>query len=407
MVDSLEGEWTDSEEEYLKGNYKEKTAKEIAETLSRSRESVYNKARNLGIKSGRAGPGQKWTEKEREFLKENIDKKTPKEIGEELGRSKHSVFRKRKELGLETPFVGIGRGWTDEEIDYLVENYDEKTAEEIGDELNRSIDSVQGKVKNLGLDTKRVGSGKEWTEREEDFLKSNYEDMTAHEIANELDRTFHSVVEKGENLGLSFREVDFDDEPSPNLAYVLGVIEGDGCVFEGDNEYRVILSVKDKEFAESFRNALTNIGLNPLMRTVANQGKNEIQMYRVQASSKIFVKWYQELNLEYIKKYLETDEMKKGFIRGFYESEGTLSIDKRKNRCFSIKIANIDEKLMKFVKNILVELEFSPSSLGEKEHNWDDRSWLMYHLRVGGSDEAERFLKEIGSVIPRKSLSRI
>ncbi|KXA99920.1 hypothetical protein AKJ42_02180 [candidate division MSBL1 archaeon SCGC-AAA261C02] len=199
------------------------------------------------------------------------------EIANQLERSRHSVWRKKEELGLETPFFAIGRKWTTDEINYLVKNYAEKTAEKIGNKLDRSTDSIHGKAKELGIESHRSGLGEVWDEREVDFLKSNYGNMTAEEIASKLERSFHSVTGKAEELGLRFREVPFEKSPSNELGYILGVLHGDGCVAEYHGErhsYHIVLSVKDESFAQSFKEALGKIGLNPFIRIATKQGGN-------------------------------------------------------------------------------------------------------------------------------------
>ncbi|KXA99916.1 hypothetical protein AKJ48_02145 [candidate division MSBL1 archaeon SCGC-AAA261O19] len=128
-------------------------------------------------------------------------------------------------------------------------------------------------------------------------------------------------------------------------------------------------------------------------------------MYRVEASSKPFCEWWNELTYSKVEKLLETNEMKREFIRGFYESEGTLNVPKRKSRRPSIKMATSDEELAKFVKSLLEELGYSPT-FSQRKHEWNDRSWVMYHLRLSTS-ETQKFLKKIGSVIYMKSLSRV
>jgi len=55
--------------------------------------------------------------------------------------------------------------------------------------------------------------------------------------------------------------------PSPILAYVLGVLKGDGSVIirrtAHGTEYRIQLSVVDEPFANSFCEALKQLGMRP------------------------------------------------------------------------------------------------------------------------------------------------
>ena len=62
-------------------------------------------------------------------------------------------------------------------------------------------------------------------------------------------------------------------DPSPELAYVIGVIFGDGSVSfkKRDYKYRIRLKVVDREFAEEFKRCLEALGLKPSLRLVKGQ----------------------------------------------------------------------------------------------------------------------------------------
>ena len=110
--------------------------------------------------------------------------------------------------------------------------------------------------------------------------------------------------------------------PSPTLAYVLGVILGDGSVsvISSCRAYRVELRTVDEVFARSFCNALKGLGLNPKMYCQKRKERGLTDIYYVCAHSKVFVEWYRNLTSNDIKRiaFLYPKE----FIRGFYESEG-------------------------------------------------------------------------------------
>lgn len=52
-------------------------------------------------------------------------------------------------------------------------------------------------------------------------------------------------------------------EPSPALAYIVGVYLGDASVSENAYKYRIRLKVVDIDFADAFWKALKNINVNP------------------------------------------------------------------------------------------------------------------------------------------------
>ena len=60
--------------------------------------------------------------------------------------------------------------WTEEEINFLKENWNKKTHKQIAKELNRSISSIANKTRKMRL----VDNTSKWTKEEEDFLKENW-----------------------------------------------------------------------------------------------------------------------------------------------------------------------------------------------------------------------------------------
>jgi intein-encoded DNA endonuclease-like protein len=127
--------------------------------------------------------------------------------------------------------------------------------------------------------------------------------------------------------------------PSKDLAYILGVIKGDGSVMLRD--YVIKLTVKDKVFAESFLRSLNNIGLNSHMSIYKHKKKI---YYQVRAFSKNFYLWYKNLKLEEIIKGFESD-----FLRGFYESEGSCC------KKIYLIITNTDKLLINLILSILTK----------------------------------------------------
>lgn len=89
------------------------------------------------------------------------------------------------------------RSWTDEEIDFLKNNYPRLDYEYIADELKRSVESVKGKIVRLGLK-----SGHYWTEEEVEYLKSNYQIKSYKELSIEMNRKPDAIKAKVYKLKL-------------------------------------------------------------------------------------------------------------------------------------------------------------------------------------------------------------
>lgn len=132
-----------------------------------------------------------WTEEEINFLKENWSTKTHKEIAKELNRSISSIANKTRKLRL----VDNSSKWTDEEVEFLKENYF-KDVNFLADKLNKTCDAVKSKRFKLGL-----AVSNKWSKEEEQFLIENWnkdEDF----LVKHLSRNINSIRQKGYRMGL-------------------------------------------------------------------------------------------------------------------------------------------------------------------------------------------------------------
>lgn len=66
--------------------------------------------------------------------------------------------------------------YTKEEIDFIKNNYDKMTAEEIADKLGRSVKGVRNKIERLGIKLSELERNQpyQWSESEINLLKKNY-----------------------------------------------------------------------------------------------------------------------------------------------------------------------------------------------------------------------------------------
>lgn len=193
-----------------------------------------------------------------------------------------------------------------------------------------------------------------------------------------------SSPEVRRQLSMKLRK-KFTPRPGPILAYVLGVLLGDGSVYKsqsarGSYSYHVSLYVKDRLFAEKFAEALTKIGLDPHVYIYKNG------YHRVQAINGGFYEWYKSLGLEQISSLVRGFEDR--LVCGFYESEGSIGVNKSRLR---IQIGNKHKELLFMIQNIL--------------QNWNIKSWVCgpyqdyFKLHVTGDDRVKRFLQIIGPCI--------
>jgi len=142
-------------------------------------------------------------------------------------------------------------------------------------------------------------------------------------------------------------------KPSKELAYVLGVLVGDGCVTRGGKgTYVVKLRTASRIFANKFKEHLEKIGLSPSINVERRSKINPKwkDIYVVRAVSKIFYDFYKSLDLNKIRQLIRGFEIE--FLQGFYESEGSLDFRKRYKH-LRIRIVNTNYELLKLVRNII------------------------------------------------------
>lgn len=169
-----------------------------------------------------------------------------------------------------------------------------------------------------------------------------------------------------------------DLTPSPVLAYILGVIVGDGSVnvhnvkkpkYKGQRRNLIRLNVIHYEFAKSFFDALREIGLNPCIFIMDGATPNHHPQWHVGAHSFTFALFYQDLrqDLEMMKEFIEKcPNGNEHFLRGFYESEGSYYIQVRRAKGRRewngkhLTMSNTDTALIALVIGFLKDLGFHP-----------------------------------------------
>lgn len=92
-----------------------------------------------------------WTEEEDQFLRENVNKLSAKEIAEQLDKPLNSVYTHIRVLKLREPAY---RKWTAAEDEYLISKYGTRELEKIASYLKRDMNSVTRRLERLGVNVK-------------------------------------------------------------------------------------------------------------------------------------------------------------------------------------------------------------------------------------------------------------
>jgi intein-encoded DNA endonuclease-like protein len=140
---------------------------------------------------------------------------------------------------------------------------------------------------------------------------------------------------------------EFDPVPTFELGYVTGVALGDGTTsISSDHNYAIKLQVNDKDFAEEFARRLGVILKRPAPNVRWYEGRHA---WRTQVSSLLLLKFLRE-PLSAIGQIVRTSKQcKVGFLRGFFDSEGSCSIE-------SLTVCNGELQKLELVNELLRSL---------------------------------------------------
>jgi len=131
---------------------------------------------------------KRWTPVEIKILKDNYSSKTINEIIPMLGNAHTwgSIAQKANELGITDRSRGKIQ-WSDDEIQFLKNNFWNMTSYELAAALDKKRTIVRMKYKELGLSKMQM---EYWDKRAVKFLRKNYKIMGDVEIAEILQSVF-------------------------------------------------------------------------------------------------------------------------------------------------------------------------------------------------------------------------
>jgi len=186
----------------------------------------------------------------------------------------------------------------------------------------------------------------------------------------------------------------FTIEDRLSLAYVLGVLKGDGCAADRTlSHYYIDLQTKDEDFAQAFAESLSKVlkekvEVKPLKRHTT---KGPFEGYEVCKGHKGFFLWYKQHNTE-ITSIIDSLGVNAVamFLRGIADSEGS------PQKCIaSLRIYNTDLKLLEDVQQLLEKyFDIKSKILSYPKHTCS-------FLNIQGNNNLRNFIR-IGFSIRRK-----
>jgi len=192
-----------------------------------------------------------------------------------------------------------------------------------------------------------------------------------------------------------------------DLAYVLGVLAGDGYMDynEKKRRYNVGLSATDKEFVEKFKESLFNFfKVNSSDEFRKSRNKNWSDQYITRLCSKEACDFINTIGNfrkdkwgipDIIKN--STERIKCAFLRGFFDSEG--EIDKR---IWRIGATSMNMNGLKQVGELLKSLGIRYTIINVKDNRLNTHQ--KYRLRIHDKKSIKLFNESIGFTIKRKQM---
>lgn len=196
VINNKKNIWTDEEVELLRKYSKQYITKNIAKKLNKSILSVQKKAIKEGIVlHGKTNPWKKWMV---DYLIDNYDKKSLRQISIFIGLPYYRVKKKCMELKLDYNF----NKWSNEEIQILLDNHNKCHYSELTKLLpGKSKESIKNKARSMNLDI--ITEIYEYNEEHAKFIKDNWNILTISDIARKLKITRGVIYNYKKKLNLA------------------------------------------------------------------------------------------------------------------------------------------------------------------------------------------------------------
>jgi len=156
------------------------------------------------------------------------------------------------------------------------------------------------------------------------------------------------------NVKLLGGENWFEENPSRELSYLIGVMFGDGSLSfnEKKSDYGIQLEAIDKEFVQKFSYYLSKVLKKKRNYAIAKISRGPI--YYTHARSKQLYYFFKSLKEDFSKAKSFIEEYPAEFIQGLADSEGSPCISAVKKVSCQIGVAySTNHNLLEYVKNLL------------------------------------------------------
>lgn len=296
--------------------------------------------------------------------------------------------------------------YTQKEIDFIKKHYKDMTVSEIAKRLNRSKYGIVYKLKDLNLQKSKT---QKWTNEELDFLRENYKTMSYKDIGNNLNRTCSAVQNKCKKMGLKkpdkyfynhrfFQFIDTEEK-----AYWLGFIYADGWVRKTNAgaELGISLQSGDVKHLLKFNRSINgNISIVDRTRPFCIEGRtgvstcSTIRLYSTDMVNDLIRHGVVPNKSDKIQfPYLSSKFLMLAFIRGFFDGDGCI-MEQTKRKAITCNFTTISKNFIEDLRKWLYEnIGVSSYIVQEKRHN--DKNKTCYRLYIKGLENSYIFTSSI------------
>lgn len=200
--------YTKKDVEYYLDNCHTKTNRELAQDLKRKTKSIKSMCRHLGLRKPKKELTKKQKEnllntkfpkyasKEEKFVVDNYFKFNNRELCKKTGLCMMSITNVAKKFGL--PLKKEAK-LKQETIDFIKENYLTMPLEQLIKATGKTKNSIQLIAERNGI-LKVIG----WSDKEENYLRTNWNKLPFLELCKKLKRTKKAVKHHLTSLGFKF-----------------------------------------------------------------------------------------------------------------------------------------------------------------------------------------------------------
>ena len=287
--------------------------------------------------------------------------------------------------------------WKEEEINLLAKEYPTGKKQDLMRLFNRPFQSIMDKANRLKIFREPV-----WTQQDEQRLKELYPFHSNTYLSDLFEKSRDALKYKANKLGIikhkeslqkvnseSLRKYTLDENyfaniDTPDKAYILGFLLGDGNIAKNRFRLTVHIHQQDREVLDYITHQLKTD--TPIR---SDSGRETMLNWYV-ASYKLITdlsKWGMVPKKAHIVKLPEIDSsLYPHLIRGLFDADGCISIGDRKDSCSS-KVYNCTIRGNGEALEKVSRVVFEQTGVFREVHNYDGCS--RYHL--SGRYQIEKF----------------